>query len=66
MPFLIGIFPKPEHFPSFGNDLVLRGDGSGNTNFPYCYGEYSNKKIEFMENESFMIRYIEVFAVREI
>lgn len=65
MPFLTGIFPKPEHFPFFGTDLVFRGDGSGTTNFPYYYGDYSFKKTEFIKNDPFIITRIEVFAVKE-
>ena len=65
MPFVTGVLPKPEHFPFFGKDLMFRGDGSGSTNFPYVYGDYSNKKAEFIENDPFLIRHIEVFAIKE-
>ena len=65
MPFVTGILPKPEHFPFFGIDLMFRGDGSDSSNFPYVYGDYSNKKAEFIENAPFLIRHIEVFAIKE-
>lgn len=65
MPFVTGVLPKPEHFPFFGIDLMFRGDGSGSSNFPYVYGDYSNKKAEFIENAPFLIRHIEVFAIKE-
>ena len=51
----------------FGNDLVIKSDGSGYSDFPQCFGDRGKDRIEdFLMNIRFLVYGLEVFTVQKI
>ena len=53
-----------ENFLKFGKDLTINMDGSGNSEFPTCYGINEGEQIDFVEDE-FNIKILEIYKVNK-
>ena len=53
-----------EKFLKFGKDLTINMDGSGNSEFPTCYGINEGEQIDFVEDE-FIIKILEIYKVNK-
>ena len=54
------------NFPLFGDDLIIKNNGYGSTQFPFCYGDKEGNNEYLVNNKYFYIEILEIYKVEAI